>query len=321
MVARIVRTGLLVFFSLGVLMTAEAYAQTGAIRGKVVDEQKQPVEGVQVQISFLGGVNRELKAETNNGGSFIRVGLQPGSYKLTFTKDGHQSFEIPELRVRVGDPLDIGEVMLPAVSQEMQAAMKMKEINAEIADEFNAGVAAAEAEDYRGAIAAFQRVLEIHPTSAEAYFNMGFAHSKLGENAEAEAAYRKAIELDDSYAEPYIELSSILAEKSEWGAAEEMLQKAVAIRPDDPRYQYNLGATAMNAADLDTAEAAFRKVLELDPSFSGAYYELGMVNVNKGNNTEALTNLEKYLELEPEGPNAATATNMVNYLKQQAPAQ
>jgi Flp pilus assembly protein TadD len=319
MVARILRTGLLMVFSFGVLMTVEAYAQTGALRGTVVNEQKQPVAGVQVLISFLGGMTREFKAETNENGNFIRVGLQPGNYKLSFSKEGHQSFEITEIRVRIGDPMDVGEIMLPSVSDEMKAAMKMKEVNAEIAEEFNAGIAAAEAEDYRGAIAAFEKVIAIHPGSAEAYFNKGFAHSKLGESAEAEAAYNKAIELDSSYAEPFIELSNIYAERTEWAKAEEMLQKAVAIRPDDARYQYNLGATAMNAADLATAEVAFRKVLELDPTFADAYYQLGMVNVNKGSNAEAITELEKYLELAPDGPNAAVATGIINHLKQQPP--
>jgi hypothetical protein len=100
MVARILRTGFLIVFSFGILMTVEAYAQTGALRGTVVDEQKQPVAGVQILISFLGGMTRELKAETNENGNFIRVGLQPGNYKLTFSKEGHQPFEITEIRVR-----------------------------------------------------------------------------------------------------------------------------------------------------------------------------------------------------------------------------
>jgi len=318
MVARILKTGLLMVFSFGALMTVEAYAQTGALRGTVVDETQAPIPGVQVSISFLGGVHREFQAETNDRGGFIRVGLQPGNYKIGFSKEGHQSFEIPDVRVRVGDPLDLGTIQLPKVSEEMKAAMKMRELNEEIAEEFNAGLAAAEAEDYRGAIAAFQKVLAIHPGSAEAYFNMGFAHTQLGETPEAEAAYRKAIELDDTYAEPYVELSNIHAERGEWAEAKTMLEKAVAIRPDDVRYQYNLGATSMNAADLDTAEAAFRKVLELDPTFAAAYYQLGMVNVNKGANDEAITEFEKYLELEPEGANAATATGIINHLKNQS---
>ena len=317
MVARILRTGLLVACALGVLMTVDAYAQTGAIRGTVVDEQGQGVAGVQVVIAFRGGVNREFKSETAADGDFIRVGLQSGNYDVSFSKENHQPFEITEIRVRVGDPLDLGDVLLPSISEEMQAAAKMQELNAEIMVEFEAGIAAAQVEDYRGAIAAFDKVLAIHPGSAEAYFNKGFAYTKLGEAAEAEASYRKALELDATYAEPYIELSNIHAEKQEWAEAQEMLEKAVEIRPDDVRYQYNLGATAMNAADLVTADAAFRKILELDPTFAVAHYQLGMVSVNKGANEEAIAEFEKYLELEPEGADAATATNILNHLKSQ----
>ncbi len=317
MVARILRTGLLVACALGVLMTVEAYAQTGALRGTVVDEQGQGVAGVKVVITFRGGVTRELETETQDDGDFVRVGLQSGNYDVSFLKEGHQSFEITGIRVRVGDPLDLGDILLPGISEEMQAAARMQELNAEIKVEFEAGIAAAQVEDYRGAIAAFDKVLAIHPESAEAYFNKGFAYTKLGEAAEAEAAYRKAIEFDATYAEPYIELSNIHAEKQEWAQAQEMLEKAVEIRPDDIRYQYNLGATAMNAADLVTAEVAFRKILELDPTFAVAHYQLGMVSVNKGANEEAIAEFEKYLELEPEGASAVTATSLLNHLKQQ----
>ena len=239
MVVRILRTGLLMACALGVLMTVDAYAQTGALRGTVVDEQEQGVAGVQVVISYLGGVTREFKSETKDDGDFIRVGLQSGNYKITFSKEGHQSFEITDIRVRIGDPTELGDLLMTSITEEMQAAMRMRELNAEISAEFEVGIAAAQAEDYGGAIAAFEKVLEIHPGSAEASFNKGFAHSKLGETAEAEAAYRKAIELDATYPEPYIELSAMYAETQEWSEAQEMLQKAVDARPDDVRYQYN----------------------------------------------------------------------------------
>ena len=316
MVSRKLRTGLLMILSLGVLMTAEAYAQTGAVRGTLVDDKGQPIESAQVVIQYQGGVNREFRATTNENGSFIRVGLQPGEYKLLFSKEGYQPMEM-ELRVRIGDPTDLGQITLPEVSAEMKAAQRMQELNAAVADEFKAGIAAAEAEDYQGAIASFQKVLEINPESAEAHFNIGFAHSKLGHTAEAEAAYQKAIEYDPSTVEAYVELSSIYSGEQKWAEALEMLKKAVEIQPNDTRYQYNLGAVALNSGNMDVAEAAFRKILELDPSFPMAHYQLGMVDVNKGKNAEAIAEFEKYLELEPEGANAATATGIINHLKQQ----
>ena len=250
--------------------------------------------------------------------TFIRVGLQSGNYDVSFSKENHQPFEITEIRVRVGDPLDLGDVLLPSISEEMQASSE----NAGVERGDYGGIRGRDRRCSGGGLPGRHRGLRQSPSRStpglpRRISTRVFAYTKLGEAAEAEGSYRKALELDATYAEPYIELSNIHAEKQEWAEAQEMLEKAVEIRPDDVRYQYNLGATAMNAADLVTAEAAFRKILELDPTFAVAHYQLGMVSVNKGANEEAIAEFEKYLELEPEGADAATATNILNHLKSQ----
>ena len=90
-------------FSVGILLAVPAYAQTGAVRGQVIDEKERPVGSVEIVLQFLDGVNREFKTTSDDKGGFIHVGLPIGTYKLSFAKAGHQSYEY-DVRVAPGAP-------------------------------------------------------------------------------------------------------------------------------------------------------------------------------------------------------------------------
>src|SRR5215831_11272583 len=63
-----------------------ASAQSGAVRGKVVDAQGAPVEGAQIDIASLDKGGKPLTVKTKKDGTYMQVGLSPGQYKMTVTK-------------------------------------------------------------------------------------------------------------------------------------------------------------------------------------------------------------------------------------------
>src|SRR4051812_27852814 len=65
------------------VFSAPAFAQ-GIVKGKVVDDNNQPVADAKVTIS---GPARNAETKTNNKGEFVQVGLQSGAYTITVTKD------------------------------------------------------------------------------------------------------------------------------------------------------------------------------------------------------------------------------------------
>ena len=79
---------------------SEARAQTGSARGRVVDEQGQPIADAKVELDFQGGVNRKLETKTNKKGEYIQVGLQPGALQ----SHGLQRGLPAELRRGEGQP-------------------------------------------------------------------------------------------------------------------------------------------------------------------------------------------------------------------------
>ena len=68
------------------LVAAPASAQTGSIKGKVVDAQGNPVDTAKVTL-YNKQTNRSLETKTNKKGEYIQVGLSPGEYKVTVSKD------------------------------------------------------------------------------------------------------------------------------------------------------------------------------------------------------------------------------------------
>ena len=314
MVSRKLRRCLLALFSLGILLAAEAQAQTGSIRGEIVDENGQPIDAVEIVLLFLGNVNREFKTTSNEKGAFFRLGVPVGRYKLTFTKQGHQSLE-HEIKVGMGETTRVGTVTLPSLAEGMRSNRELRELSAEVTEHFQAGVAAMDAKDYAAAFVVFEKVLELLPDSPEANLNIGIAHQHLGNTDQAVTYFRKAIELQSETVDAYLALANIYSAKQQWPEALEMLQKTVELQPEDVDSLFNLGAAAMNVGDVPTAQEAFQKALELDPTHASGHYQLGMVFVNQGKSDEAIAHLEKYLELEPEGPHAGTATGVLDFLK------
>ena len=60
------------------MMSVMAFAQTGSIKGKVVDETNQPLPGASVSID-----GTTIGATTDANGNYTITGVKPGNYTLT----------------------------------------------------------------------------------------------------------------------------------------------------------------------------------------------------------------------------------------------
>jgi predicted TPR repeat methyltransferase len=304
----------LVLAPAALLLSLEARAQMGAVKGHVKGADGEPVEKVQVTIEFLGGVTRKLNTSTNAKGDFVQIGLTSGSYRLTFQKQGYEPLST-EVRVRMGDPTEVGDVVLQKIPEGGLSREQAAQLGAEVKKAFEVGVAASQKGDHPAALAAFQKVLELMPDSADGYYNIGFTQEKLGNSDAALAAYSKAVELRPDYYEALVALSNVHNLRKDYQAAMEALSKALELRPAEPTSLYNLGAIAMNAGDIPAAQQAFEKLIAVNPEHAAAHFQLGMVFVNQAKNDEAVQHLEKYLALEPSGQHATTAQGVLQYLK------
>ena len=117
----------LFLLGLGLVAAQPAAAQTGSARGRVFDDKGQPVVDAKILIEFQGGITRKFETKTNKKGEFMQVGMQPGPYRFTVTKEGFAP-AVSDVRVPLGDATEIAPFKLaPAtVAAGDNSALKAK---------------------------------------------------------------------------------------------------------------------------------------------------------------------------------------------------
>jgi tetratricopeptide (TPR) repeat protein len=299
---------------LGVLLSGvPAEAQVGAARGKVVDEEGKAIEGAKVLIDFTGGVTRKAEATTNKKGEFTRVGLPPGPYRVTVSKEGFAP-QYADIRISLGDPTEIPEFKLEAAGKAPLAAQKEGEA---IQASFDKAVKAAQEGQFDEAEAAYKEVLAKNPGKPEVVWaSMGLMYQQKKDAAAAEEAYRKAIEIKPDFADAYSNLASLLISAGKAPLAVETLAKASTDFPADPKIQFVYGWTLFNSGQAAEAQAVLEKVAAADPQNAEVQYFLGSIAVGQNKIPEAVAYLEKYLTMNPtHAQNVATAKGLIGALK------
>jgi tetratricopeptide (TPR) repeat protein len=299
-----------------------AAQSTGMVKGVVKDASGQPVDGAKVSIDMSEGINRHFETKSNKKGEFVQIGLPPGRYSVTAEKD-KQASQPSMAAVSVGRPAEVTLVLgAGGGAMSKEAAAK----NAELKKAFDEGIAASNAQNYDGAIAAFTHAAEIKPDCFDCHYNIAYMYTQKKEYDKAEAEYKKAIELKADYAEAYNGLANIYNAQRKFDQAAAASQKAMEIggggataaagaSGGNADAMYNQGVILWNAGKIADAKKQFEAAVAANPSHAEAHYQLGMALVNEGNLNAAAEQFDTYLKLSPSGPNAATAKGILSTIK------
>lgn len=284
-----------------------ATAQTGGVRGKILDDAGKPLEGVAVKMEFQGGMNLAFDTKTNKKGEFMQIGLRPGNWKFTYAKEGFQAFAAP-MRISLGEATVLPDVKMVSGKAAAGAAAE------DIQKTFGEAVAKLQSGDFDGAIAAFDAMILKNPSLAEAHYNKGFAQFQKKDYAAAEATLKRALEVRADYTDARVLLSNVYNSQGMKDKALEVMSAGAS--GGDPRQLFNLALALLNAGKNEEAAAAFLKVEAADPTNAEAQYYLGTSALGQGRTEECITRLEKYLSLGPKNDqNKATAEGLIAALK------
>lgn len=308
------------------IVSAPASAQTGQVKGKVVDAKGEPVEGA--KISLLNQqTNRTLETRTNKKGEYIQVGLSIGKYRLTASKGDLTDGRDVDVRLEMAThdfTLAPGRGG-PTGSKEEVAKARAKADAA--TKSFNEGVVLSNEGKLDEATAKFQEVLAVIPSCPECYANLGTVHMRGKKYDEAEAAFKKAIELKPEFAEAYSGLANLYNTTKKFDLAAEASKKAMELNAATPggaagagggagaSASFNQGVILWNAGKIPEAKAQFEQAVKLDPTMAEAQYWLGMSLLNSGDTATAKPKFEAYLKLAPTGQYAETAKSIVASIK------
>jgi TolB-like protein/Flp pilus assembly protein TadD len=168
-------------------------------------------------------------------------------------------------------------------------------------------------EDYRRAMQAYQRAVDLDPSYAPAWAGLASATYWVADSAEsvaavfagqerARAAADKAVALRPDLADGYLARGLIRAiVQWDWAGAGEDLRRALALAPESPDVLFSYASVVLRPTGrLEEAAATLRKAIELDPLNARFWNALGMSLVSLGRFGPAREALERSLEINPE---------------------
>jgi len=204
----------------------EARAQgTGTVRGKVLDEKGAPLEGALMTMEFQGGVTRKMTTKTNKKGEFTQVGLPPGIYRFTATKEGYADAFV-EAKISLGEPTYLPDIKL-ATKAAAQAAAADKSVD-ELRGNFEKANALMNDGKLDEAEAAYRDAIAADPSNGN-YNKLGVELLKWGRLDRAAEAFQQAIDADRNVAEPYFHLGQVYERQGETDRAADQYRAYLTI--------------------------------------------------------------------------------------------
>lgn len=151
--------------------------------------------------------------------------------------------------------------------------------------------------DYPGAIADYNRALEIDPKFLEIYFRRGIARSLTKDWPGAEADYTRAISIDAEHPEAYLHRGSMRNIQSNWQGAKVDFNTAIYLNPNITAAYLGRGFALCELNDCQRGVKDYDRAIALDPNSAEAYNRRAHAYHRLGDNRNAIANYVVAAEL------------------------
>ena len=153
--------------------------------------------------------------------------------------------------------------------------------------------------DVAGAIAEFDRAIEVSPDCAEAWNNRGATRHSMGDLAAAMADFDRALTINARYAEAYNNRGIVRHLFRDLAGALADFDRALEIRPRYAECLSNRGTTRRALGDMDGAIADYDRAIGVRPDYAEAYLGRAAVLHAQQNHDAALADYDQVLRLIP----------------------
>jgi len=288
-----------------VVAPAVAQMELGVIKGQVLDDAGQPLEGVKIRLVNVDR-GREVVLTSGKDGRFYRRGLQAVEYDMTVEREGYQPIT--------------DKVKLTA-GTDRNFDFKLAKAAAGGSKEFQAGVAAFNAGDFAKAATQFEAAIAQAPTVPALHVNLALAYFQLKRPAEAVASLEKAAALGPNEAAIQYQLGSAYVDIQAYDKAVAALEKGLSAKPDlakDPlaaEASATLGAVYFAQGKVPEAEAQFQRVLTATPRHASATLGIAKVYFSRNEVAKALEWFDRVVAEHPGTPEATQAATFIKELR------
>jgi tetratricopeptide (TPR) repeat protein len=326
---------------LGLVATAPAFAQTGAVSGRCTDEKGQAMVSYPILIERQE-VKGVYKTKTNKKGEYIYMGIPLGQYKVTLQDPtGKTVFYISKHVGLDPSPTVIDFDMAKERAEQAKSVQsnpetkKQQELQEKEAKQyaglktlFDQGQALFDQKKYAEAAATYEQALamtkEGDRNQTIVLQHIADSYDKAHQYDKAVENYQKALAANPNDAVLHNSLGNTLAEMGKIPEARAEFQKSADLDPANARLAYfNLGVVMYNGGHMDDAVAAFQKATKADPTYADAFYWQGLALMGKATlqgdkmvvPEGTVDALQTYLKLEPTGKYANDAQQMLQTIQ------
>lgn len=304
---RIKRTGLIVLSMLIAfsLLQAQSWKGLGRLKGVVVDQDGQPIEGVKVKLFSVRGQSG-FEVTTDAKGEWFANYIRGGGWNIDFEKTGYLpkklSTNIPEITKNPPIQTQLQKVEGPMLTDEIKA-------------ELNEGNKLFEEKQYEAAIAAYQDILAKNPDITIINMNIGNCYFEQQKYDLAEEAYKKVLEKDPKNAEAMLLIGNCYSNRGDNEKAMEWYGQIEFEKIRDQMALFNIGSKFYGQSKFDEALKYYRQAVEIQPDFTDAIYQLGLTHLAMSNYKEAIGVFEDYLKHDPDSERAGQVKGFIEFLK------
>jgi|HubBroStandDraft_6_1064221.scaffolds.fasta_scaffold25504_2 tetratricopeptide (TPR) repeat protein len=298
----------LVVFLAGLCVTA-AHAQGafGSVKGVCKDATGVPIAGASLEWHNLDN-GRKYTLKTNAKGEYFSLGIEPGKYDVTLTKDGKLLDKLNGYAVTLDEmTLDFDlkksaeesakqSGITPEKMAEMKAAQEKHDKDVGVVKALNeklaAAKAASDAGDFDTAIAQLTSATETDASRDLIWFKLGDAYRNSGLKQ----------------TDPAEKTKRLTEAATDYEKAVDLKQKAYDAdpkkSPDDAKtlaaYYNNLADADAKSGKIDDAVKAYTQAATLNPTgASQYYYNIGAVYTNANKIDDAIAAFDKAIAADP----------------------
>lgn len=158
--------------------------------------------------------------------------------------------------------------------------------------------------DIAGALACFDRAIELDATNADAWTNRGICLNSLGRRDDGLRSLRKAVEINPRHVAALNNLGDALGEAGHRDEALRCYDTALQVSPGDPILLGNRGTTLIHLNRLEDAVGCFDRALEIDPKDTFLLANKGAALGRLGRHEDALECNDRVIQLDPRDSSA-----------------
>jgi tetratricopeptide (TPR) repeat protein len=281
------------------------FAQAGSVKGVCKDLDGKPI--TQAQVEWYGmETGRKYQLKTNNKGEYFSLGISPGKYKVTLSKDGKELYHFSGVSVTSDEitlDFDLKKEQAAAAQGQGLTAEQAKQIQEQQAkaakeqntvkalnEKLNAAKVASDAGDYETAIATLTEATQTDSSRDLIWFKLGDAYRMAATKQTDPAEKQKRLEAASTDYQKAIELKQ--------GAAD--AQKDPGANVALAAYYNNLAEVYAKSNKTDDAVKTYQQASTLDPTHAGQYlFNTGAVLTNAGRVDDAIVVWDKVIAADP----------------------